>query len=244
MCYSRPMDQNLLAQLQNYSVPESAVDLIKNSQVVFLVGIAGAGKDTILSRLVAMPDYHHIVSHTTRPPRANHGVMEQNGVEYHFISLETASTMLESGGYIEAKPVHGNVYGTSVAEIKMAHDEGKIAISDIEVQGISEYRAVSDTVIPIFILPPSFDVWQARLMKRYEGNPDPEDLKTRMRTAQDELREALEKDYYEFVINDDLEHSIQVADEIAHGNFSTEKNEQARKVAEQLLADLNQAMQA
>ncbi len=89
------MEQALLQKLTDYKIPKQAVELIKASQVVFLVGVTAAGKDTVLSRLIAMPDYHHIVSHTTRLPRTNHGVMEQNGVDYHFIDLKTAETMLD-----------------------------------------------------------------------------------------------------------------------------------------------------
>lgn len=232
------MEPGLLQKLSDYRVPEHAIELIKSSQVVFLVGVTAAGKDTVLKRLIVKPDYHHIVSHTTRPLRANHGVMEQNGVDYHFIDLATAETMLNTDGYIEAKKVHGNIYGTSVAEIQMAHDEGKIAISDIEVQGIAEYKAVASNVIPIFLLPPDYKTWQERLQKRSGGSLEPGELRVRLETAKDELQEALDKDYFEFVINRDLETTIKVVDEISHGNFSPEKNDQAKTVARQLLNDL------
>ncbi|MGI9027713.1 MAG: guanylate kinase [Candidatus Saccharimonadales bacterium] len=236
------MEHGLIQKLTNYRVPVHAVALIRATRVVFIVGVTAAGKDTILTHLIAMPDYHHIVSHTTRPPRANHGITEQNGVDYHFVDLTTAETMLDDGGYIEAKKVHGNIYGTSVAEIQMAHDEGKIAITDIEVRGIAEYRAVADNVIPIFLLPPNFATWQTRLQKRSGGSLDPAELRVRLETAKDELQEVLDKDYFEFVINDDLETTIRVVDKIAHGNFSRQKNEQAKTVARQLLAELHKAL--
>ncbi len=132
-------------------MPAKAVDLIRSTRIVFLVGVTGAGKDTVIRELLKSGAYHCIVSHTTRPPRLNHGVLEQNGVDYHFVDEPTVETMLGDGGFVEAKQFSGNIYGTSVAEIQMAHDEGKIAITEIEVQGVAEYRNVSDHVIPSFL---------------------------------------------------------------------------------------------
>lgn len=238
------MNQAIFNKLSEYKIPDAAVSLIRNSNVVFLVGVTAAGKDTVLRRLLDSDDYHHIVSHTTRKPRANHGVMEQDGIDYHFVDFATAEQMLDNGGYIEAKVFSGNVYGTSVAEIQMAHDEGKIAITDIEVQGVVEYRAVADNVIPIFLLPPDFKTWQERLIGRYDGKlPDPVDLRKRLETAKLELQDALDKPYFEYVVNNDLDTTVNTVDEIAHGNFSKKKNERARAVAQRLLTDLEQHLQ-
>ena len=236
------MEKLLTEKLNAYKMAGSAVELIRSSKIVFLVGVTAAGKDTVIKELLKSGDYHYIVSHTTRPPRYNHGILEQDGFEYHFIDLKKVERMLDKKEFIEAKLVHGNIYGTSVAEIQAAKDKSEIAISEIEVQGIAEYRAVSDTVLPIFLLPPDFAVWQKRLAKRYVGSIDPEDLRQRMLTAKEELREALKQDYYEFVINRDLTKTITVVDEIAHGIVSAKKNEQARMVADGLLEEIDKTL--
>ncbi len=234
--------QSLLNKLANYRVPPRAVELIKSAQIVFLVGVAGAGKDTIINELLKSGDYHYIVSHTTRPPRYNHGVLERDSFEYHFIDLKKAEVMLDNQEFIEAKLVHGNIYGTSIAEIQAAKDKSEIAITEIEVQGVAEYRAVSDTVLPIFLLPPDFQTWQARLQKRYGGEVDEEDLMNRLQTAKAELQDALNKDYFEFVVNDDLNKAISIVDEIAHGHLSSKKNEEAKIIARELLAQLDKSL--
>lgn len=234
------MSNVLQEKLSDYVVPKNVKNLVRDTQVVFLVGVTAAGKDTVLRRLIESDDYHHIVSHTTRAPRANHGVVEQDGLDYHFIDLKTAQAMIEKGGFVEAKMFSGNVYGTSVAEIQMAHDEEKIAITDIEVQGVAEYRAFAENVIPIFLLPPDFETWQTRLKGRYaDSKMNPSDIRKRLRTACDELADALEKPYFEYVVNSDLDRTIEIVDQIAHGNFSREKNAQARIVAQSLLEDLD-----
>lgn len=236
------MDTKLAQQLADYRVPARAAELIRATNIVFLVGITAAGKDTVIGELLKSGDFHYIVSHTTRKPRYNHGMLEQDGLEYHFVTLEEVSRMLDNQEFIEAKLVHGNVYGTSVAEIQTAKDKSEIAISEIEVQGIAEYRAVSDAVLPIFLLPPSFDIWQERLGKRYGGDIDQEDLRKRMETAKAELQEALDRDYYEFVVNRDLGKTITIVNEIAHRNLSSDKNEQAKQIARELLKSIKAAM--
>lgn len=230
--------EDLEQKIKKYKSPSSIKSILDGGKTVFLVGVTGAGKDTILHKLLENPDYHLIVSHTTRPPRENHGIMEKDGIEYHFIDLKKAEDMVDNQEFVEVKWVHGKVYGTSVAELTKAHDGNKIAIADIEVQGVSEYCALSKNITPIFILPPSFDEWMRRFKTRYEGNPDIEEMRTRLNTARFELNEALKKDYFEFVINDDLDKAVKIADKIGHGDTSTEKNDEIRAIATNLLIKL------
>jgi guanylate kinase len=233
------MQDSLKQKLALYKVPPKAVELIKNTRIVFLVGIAGAGKNTILNGLLKRPEYKFIVSHTTRPPRDNGGVLEQDGINYHFIDYKEAEDMLDNQKFIEAKNVHGKLYGTSVEAIESIQKSGKIAITDLDIQGVAEYMAVSPGVVTIFLLPPDFETWQKRLRNRYEDSqPDPDDIKRRMNTAKIELQEALDKDYFEFVINDDLERTVQAVDDIVHGSLSSKKNEAARRLAKSLLDKL------
>ena len=233
------MDKQLIDLLNSYKMPETAKRLLKEAKVVFLVGISGAGKDTILKELLKTDKYKLIVSHTTRAPRENYEVLEQDGVDYHFIDSQEALKMLENNEFIEAKIYSGNIYGTSIQEVENAYSEGKVAISDIEVQGVAEYMEASSNVTPIFILPPDFDIWQQRLRSRYTGaEPDEGDMRKRMETAKRELEEALRKNYFEFVINDDLSRAVTAVDEVAHGSLSVEKNNQARHLARRLLENL------
>lgn len=233
------MEERLKEKLAAYKTPPGAVDIVKNTKVVFLVGVSGAGKDTIRKELLATGDFHHIVSHTTRPPRHNHGILEQDGVDYHFVDFKKVERMLDSNEFIEAKIFSNNVYGTSIAEIQASHDAGLIAISDLEIQGVVEYMAISSTVRPIFLLPPSYEIWQERLKKRYHENDiDPIDISRRLQTAKVELQEALNKDYFYFVINKELDSSIQEVEAIANGTLGKESTEEARALAKDLLAKL------
>ena len=233
--------ENIIQTLVNdYKPSVDTKKLVSETPIVLLVGVTGAGKDTIKHKLLSKGDFHHIISHTTRLPRENNGVMEQDGNEYHFISLSDATLMLKSGAYVEAKLVHGTIYGTSVSEIKAAHDNKKIAITDVDVQGVTEFKDISNNVIAIFVVPPSYEEWQSRLLARYGyAGASPEDVDRRMKSAVQELEQALNMPYYHFIINDDLERTVEKANTIAHsGDTFNEKDEAARDRAAQLLTDI------
>jgi guanylate kinase len=225
--------------IATYRPPKQAVDVIKNAKIALLSGISGAGKDTITRELLRQPEFGKIVSHTTRQPRANEGVMEQDGVDYHFISEDTAHDMLERGDFVEAKFVHGTVYGTSIAEVKQASEHGA-AINDIDVQGVGEYKAVSDQVVAIFIIPPNYDEWVRRLKRRYATEEEYlREWPKRRNSAIKELQKALELPYYHCVINDDLNRAVEVTAEIAHrSDIFTRKDDEARLAARDLLGQI------
>jgi guanylate kinase len=226
---------NLQQKLRNYKPSQPTVELVCSTPILLLVGVSGAGKDSIKRQLLSTGNYHHIVSHTTRPPRENHGVLEQDGREYHFVDLATAERMLNEGAFVEAKIYSGNVYGTSAVEIQKAKGDGKIAVTDMEIQGVAEYKAMAPNVNAVFVLPPSYEIWQQRLRSRYDDKINAEDIKRRMQTAKLELQEALEKDYFQFVINDDLSAATEVVDAIAHGSPGSEGAQAARQLAQDLL---------
>ena len=234
------MEDRLQQLVENYQISQEAVELVTTTPIVLLVGISGAGKDTIKHRLLETGKYHHIVSHTTRAPRENGGIMEQDGQDYHFIGRDQAADMLQNGEFVEAKKYGDNLYGTSVSEIRQAQEEGKIAITDLEVQGVAEYKALSPKVIAQFILPPDYAEWQRRLHARYgDRGADPADIAKRMHTAIVELEEALRQPYYHFIVNENLEEAVGAVDKIAHHHDEfTTVDRSFRHWAEQLLDDL------
>ena len=226
--------------ITNYQPTESTVQLVRNTKIALLAGISGAGKDTIKKRLLKLPEFRDIVSHTTRPPRINNGSIEQDGVDYHFINQKIAEEMLQNNEFIEAKFVHGTVYGTSVAELKLAHDQNRVAITDVDVQGVEEYERLAPESIAIFIVPPDYQTWIERLKKRYATE---EDFRTewpkRRQSAISELAHALEVPYYHVIINDDLDRAVRVTEEIIlRGDIFKRQDDEARLAARGLLNDI------
>lgn len=233
------MDDTLNTKLATYEPDETAIQLVKSTPILLLVGPTGAGKDSVKDRLLTTGRFHHIISHTTRPPRINHGVIEQDGREYHFINKATAEKMLDEHQLIESKLYSGNLYGTSVAEIQAAHDKAKIAMTDLEVQGVAEYKSLDPGVMAVFLLPPDFKTWQERLQRRYGDVVDVADYRFRLETALHELDELLNTNYYVAVINDDLEQVVKQVETITESaNHSTPDEPAARAVAKQLAKDI------
>lgn len=239
------LDESLIEKVASYKPSREAIAPISTTPILFVVGITGAGKDTIQHKLVDehKNEYRFIVSHTTRAPRENHGTLEQDGVDYHFVDFTKVDQMLDNKEFVEAKVVHfDNVYGTSVAEIQAAKDEGKIAITDIEVKGVKEYVELGMNVKPVFLLPPSYEVWWERLTARYNGKMLDQDLHKRMQTALMEIEHAVATDYFYIVINDDLDDTVDLVNRIAHGEVVEPHYHKAMAIAEQFLARMREKL--
>ena len=229
--------------LESYQVSPQAADVVRSIPIVLLVGITAAGKDTIQNKLLENSDYHKIVTHTTRRPRVNNGILEQDGDNYHFISQADMYELLSNKQMIEANRFGDNYYGTSVGEFETARENAKIALGDIDVNGIASFRAIaSQNIIPIFIVPPDYVTWRTRLDGRYDSQEElDQELPKRLEAAERELEQALSVPYYHFVINDDLERAVRVTDEITHGqNEFNQHDEAARQRAVELLQAITQ----
>jgi|SRR3989338_3240859 len=221
----------------SYQPPAEAIAVVRTTRITLLVGISGAGKDTIKTQLLQNDDYMDIVSHTTRQPRSNNGIEEVDGVDYSFIDMAAAEKMLLDSEFIEAKYVHGTIYGTSTAAVKKACDAKKIAITDVDIQGVDEYKDLSNDVTALFILPPDYSTWRGRLIARYATDAAFfDEWPKRRASAIKELTYALEVPYYHFIINDDLDRAVRVVDEIAHrGDAFNRHDDEARLAARDLL---------
>ena len=99
--------------IDTYSPSQATTTLVQEAQIVLLVGISGAGKDTIKKRLLAQGGFYDIVSHTTRAPRVNNGQPEVDGVDYHFVTDSQVADMLHQQAFIEAKYDQGSAAGQS-----------------------------------------------------------------------------------------------------------------------------------
>lgn len=225
--------------IKNYQTPPHAVELVKNTNILLLAGVSGAGKDAIKCRLTIGGKYGDIVSHTTRSPRINNKSAETTGVDYHFVDLDQAAKMLESKEFIEAKLVHGSIYGSSMEALRYAAKTG-VAVTDIDVQGVDEYKNIAPSVKAVFILPPSYEAWEERLKSRYPSEEAYiKDWPKRRETATKEIKMALRSPYYYFVINDKLDDVVSEIKNYAEKSDYVYDDQPARVTAHNLLKKLN-----
>lgn len=230
--------EDFKALLNGYRPSDDSLALLHDIPFVLLVGPTAAGRNTLINLLVDTGRYHYTVSDTTRQPRENNGVLEQNGVEYWFKSEADFLQGLEQGAYLEAAVIHNQqVSGISIAELKRAHQSGKIAIDEIEVVGAEVIHGYKPNALFVFLLPPTFDVWMQRLRGR--GAMDEGEVRRRLVSAREEITAAIEMDFYQFVINNEIHEAAVAVDELANGRpVDEEKQQRGRDHAEQLLVDV------
>lgn len=165
--------------------------------LVIISGPSGVGKDTIieaLRRRPHRPEYHYVVTCTTRAPRAGE-VMDRS---YHFLTRERFIELRDSGELLEANEVHGNWYGTPRAEVRAALAAGRDVILKIDVQGAQVVKERIAEALLIFVVPPSLEALFHRLRTRATETVD--ELELRQRNAAIEL--ARQDDYDYVVVNE------------------------------------------
>ncbi len=170
------------------------------AMLVIISGPSGVGKDTIIEALRRRPhdpDYHYVVTCTTRGQRPG----EVAGVSYEFIEPKRFAERLRVGAFLEANEVHGNWYGTPRARVRDALASGHDAILKIDVQGAQVVKERVPEAILIFIVPPSLETLFLRLQARATETAD--ELELRQRNAAIEL--ARQNDYDHIVENRDGE---------------------------------------
>jgi guanylate kinase len=225
------------AALTGYAPSPETLRILAKTTIVTLTAPSATGRNTIINALVKTGRYHFIISDTTRPPRSNNGILEQDGVEYYFRTEEQVLADIKAGRFVEAEVIHSQqVSGTSVREIERAAKEGKISIADVDIEGGIHIAALIPSSITICLLPPSFNEWLSRIKGR--GAMKPSELHNRMKGAVKVFRLALANDHFVFVINDKLEDAIKVVDDIAtKGIHHADDERAARKLAEGLYGD-------
>jgi guanylate kinase len=169
-------------------------------KLVVISGPSGVGKTTLLRRLLAdLPDLVPSVSATTRPPRDG----EQDGVDYHFITLPDFEGRRAAGEFLECCRVYGRQhwYGTLVAEVAPRLAAGKWVVLEIDVEGTLSVLGRYPQAITIFVEPSHPDQLFARLQGR--GTESPEAMARRLEVARRELHEAHR--YRHRVVNENVD---------------------------------------
>lgn len=228
--------------LSNYQINDEGKKLLEKTDLVLLISPTSVGRNTIINQLTITGKYDYLVSDTTRPPRMNNGVLEQDGVEYYFRTEEDMLQDLRAGKFLEAAVIHKQqVSGISLRELQKAVTHNKIAIDEIEVVGADIINTKKPDAHMIFVLPPTFEEWMRRLQMR--GDMDTDEVTNRLESAEQELEAALDRSYYKFVINDKLEDAVSsVRAIVEHGEYSQADHKTASELAWKLLGQVKQKL--
>ena len=169
----------------------------KGTLYVF-TGPSGAGKGTVLGRLLAEDDrLFFSISATTRAPRPG----EQNGVHYYFLEKADFENRIAQGAFLEHAQYVGNYYGTPLQPIREAIEAGTDIVMDVDVVGALKIKKRLPGAVLVFIAAPSFDALRQRLIHR--GDVSPEAMAERLERARWEYTQAHQYDY--ILLNEDVE---------------------------------------
>ncbi len=186
-------------------------------KLIVISGPAGAGKTTIVRRLMELErgNLELSVSATTRAPRPG----EVDGVSYHFLSPDDFARRREAGEFLECAEVYpGLWYGTLRSAVAPSLAAGKSVVLEIDVQGMRSVVANYPAAVTIFILPPSWEVLEARLRGRRTETEAA--VQRRLEVARRELAAAPE--YQHQIVNHDVESAVRQIQAIVHGDDNTQ----------------------
>ncbi|XP_063243812.1 peripheral plasma membrane protein CASK isoform X3 [Bacillus rossius redtenbacheri] len=164
-------------------------------KTLVLLGAHGVGRRHIKNTLIAKnPDkYAYPIPHTTRPPRND----EENGRNYYFVSHDEMMADIAANEYLEYGTHEEAMYGTKLETIRKIHQEGRMAILDVEPQALKVLRTAEFAPYVVFIAAPVL-----QNMADYDGSLE------RLAKESDLLRHAYGHFFDLTIVNNDIEETI------------------------------------
>lgn len=168
----------------------------KQGIITVISGFSGAGKGTVVHRLVEQYGYVVSVSATTREPREG----EVDGVHYFFKTNEEFEKMIQQGELMEHAGYVDHYYGTPKEYVMQQLEQGNDVILEIEMQGALQIKENYPEAVLVFLTPPSYDELRSRLLGR--GTETEDVIAKRLQRAAEECVYMEKYDY--IVVNEDL----------------------------------------
>ncbi|MFT5549148.1 MAG: guanylate kinase [Candidatus Azotimanducaceae bacterium] len=191
-----------------------------NTACLFTISApSGAGKTSLVKALLAKKPMELAVSvsHTTRAIRPG----EANTVDYHFVPINQFESMIKNDEFIEHAQVFDNSYGTAQRSVEGILESGKHVILEIDWQGARQVKQKMPDTVCIFILPPSRETLEQRLIDR--GTDDETTIKRRMESSDREMSRWNDAEY--LVVNEDFNQALYDLECIIHAQGMTKERQ-------------------
>ncbi|XP_005994799.1 55 kDa erythrocyte membrane protein [Latimeria chalumnae] len=174
-------------------------------KTLVLLGASGVGRSHIKNTLLTKsPEkFAYPVPHTTRPQKAS----EENGKNYHFVSTDEMTKSIAANEFLEYGSFQGCMFGTKFETIQKIHEQGKIAILDIEPQILKLVRSAEFAPLIVFIAPTEKSEQIESLMQ--------------IQTNSDIIRNGYAQYFDLMLVNNDVEDTVKALEEAIEQACST-----------------------
>ncbi|PIR16879.1 MAG: guanylate kinase [Deltaproteobacteria bacterium CG11_big_fil_rev_8_21_14_0_20_49_13] len=190
-----------------------------NGRLIIIASPSGGGKTSVIKRFLGShPNIVHSISCTTRPARRG----ETNGKYYQYLDRLTFEAGIKAGQFAEWAEVHNNLYGTPKEPLDIWLSEGKDVVLDLDVVGsLNLKKLYGNRAVTIFILPPSIEELQKRLVGR--GTDSKKVRELRLENAIEEMRHKDKFDHR--VVNDVLDKACEEIESIVIASVAKQSPE-------------------
>lgn len=186
-------------------------------RLIVISGFSGAGKGTVVKRLVEKYNYSLSISATTREPREG----EVDGRDYYFKTVDEFKSLIDYNGFIEWAQYVENYYGTPRKFVEEELAEGKDVILEIEVQGAMNIKSQYPDAMLIFITTKDIVTLKDRLVGR--GSESADVVEKRIRRAAEEAETMPSYEY--IIINDDLDACVDAVNSVVVADRCKKENQ-------------------
>ena len=207
----------------------------KKGTLVVVSGFSGAGKGTLMNRLLEKYDNYALsISATTRQPR----VGGRDGEEYFFTTEDEFKKLIKEDKLVEYAKYVCHYYGTPRDYVEQMLEAGKDVILEIEIQGALEIKEKNPETLLLFVVPPSTEELKNRLVTR--GTECDEVINKRIERAVEEAKGMAKYDH--ILVNEDVERCVDEMDQIIQGEKDkTNNNEELiKEIQTDLINYINQ----
>ncbi|XP_013871877.1 55 kDa erythrocyte membrane protein [Austrofundulus limnaeus] len=174
-------------------------------KTLVLIGAPGVGRSHIKNALLTKyPEkFSYPAPHTTRPQRKD----EENGQEYFFITNEDMTKSISKNELLEYGSFQGYMFGTKFETIQKIHDQGKVAVLDVEPQILKLVRTADFAPLVVFIAPTN-------------NAPQTENLQT-IQKESDAILSTYRHFFDVVLVNNDVDESVKGVEEAMEHAIST-----------------------
>ncbi|XP_051565630.1 peripheral plasma membrane protein CASK-like isoform X10 [Myxocyprinus asiaticus] len=169
-------------------------------KTLVLLGAHGVGRRHIKNTLITKhPErFAYPIPHTTRPPKKD----EENGKNYFFVSHDQMMQDISNNDYLEYGSHEDAMYGTRLETIRKIHEQGLVAILDVEPQALKVLRTSEFAPYVVFIAAPNIT----------PGMNEDESLQ-RLQKESEILQKTYAHYFDQTIINNEIDETIRLLEE-------------------------------